>query len=689
MPGRLAKTKMLAQTADEARLKLQASLGSTPLSSVKFGELLSLEITEGVRFGDDLVELPGAWFPAGRLQDFSKRCWRWALLETDQHPTGSKGYFAARLAVVPICVAMWMVPTTSGNGNRSILLKPSTFIQRVRCLIWIARDILESGQFDDASGAFFKNLPSEVIKGAFSRASRAFPSAIPGLVAQCNQYYGRKIIDDWIPGTTAADLDGNEPRPTPEKKRRHEEIPTPAAKESKQWLPLPDAFVSEAGWRCLWIIENLGPPLIRCAAEVHRAGLHGAKRKHDKLSETAVIWRRETIISAFFGPSCSGRQDQLLPFAISNIGRHQIARRSMTQILAIPDFWALRQYLSLLQSCHLFVVGLTMAGRWSEVVSLSRNCLVPEVSTNGNPMHVKGRSYKLVDQVGGISRNWPLHEIAVLAIRQQIELANVLAPGIQEVWVSKGRRNSWSYLSDPGRALTSLARTLDLEHLLGGTSFHVHRFRKTIARLTALALVGAPKILMDLFGHRSIEMTLRYILSDPMIAAEIEQIAKDMVILLGKEAIESVADNGGPAAVHLQSHVQERLASLGSSTLNSDRLQEVAEILTANGKAIALVRPGVLCTKQPGQAGPCTRGVGHPDASRCKVSCDYRLELAAARADAQRAITDCISFLRDPETKGNEIMSAFWISQVKAHVVRFKDLAGQLSNHPELVQVMK
>ncbi|SDJ62871.1 hypothetical protein SAMN05216338_105715 [Bradyrhizobium sp. Rc2d] len=55
---------------------------------------------------------------------------------------------------------------------------------------------------------------------------------------------------------------------------------------------------------------------------------------------------------------------------------------------------------------------------------------------------------------------------------------------------------------------------------------HMHRWRHTVARLVALSVVGAPKVLFDLFGHKDIEMTLYYMMSDPTIADEALLVAK-------------------------------------------------------------------------------------------------------------------------------------------------------------------
>lgn len=77
--------------------------------------------------------------------------------------------------------------------------------------------------------------------------------------------------------------------------------------------------------------------------------------------------------------------------------------------------------------------------------------------------------------------------------------------------------------------LRDFANRIKVDHLLDEQAFTNHLFRKIIARLVALALVNAPKILMDIFGHRTIEMTLHYILNNKTIQAEVKQIQKALL----------------------------------------------------------------------------------------------------------------------------------------------------------------
>src|SRR6185503_16213654 len=131
--------------------------------------------------------------------------------------------------------------------------------------------------------------------------------------------------------------------------------------------------------------------------------------------------------------------------------------------------------------------------------------------------------------------------------------------------------------------LANIVKVFGLTEEFGEGKLHAHRFRKTTARLIALAIVGAPKILMDLFGHKQIGMTLHYILADPTIRAEMLEVARAQTIMLAKTAITQADECGGPAAEKLQAAVKAERFRMGSD-FGEDSVQALAETLTINGR---------------------------------------------------------------------------------------------------------
>lgn len=361
--------------------------------------------------------------------------------------------------------------------------------------------------------------------------------------------------------------------------------------------------------------------------------------------------------------------------------------------------------LGAVQMAHYFVTALSMGARASEALSLRRDCVRP--AKDGRP-YANGRTFKLVQSFEGELRDWLLPEVAVEAIEQQARLVAV-AEKLHDAGQSKKQKaavdaqgqNLWAEISaatasDSSQPLRNIntylrryAKTLGMSTEPGGQNIRSHRFRKTLARLVALALTQAPKILMDVFGHKSIEMTLYYILTDKNLRAEIETVARELRVMRAQEAVGRMVDAqlaplqkpalggyGGLGAVTLNDAVRtyrDRVHRRGEDWSVS-KVYELAELLTMQGTAWEQVRPGVLCTKLPGEAGPCNKSRGRPEPSKCQTTCGNRLEESFHREDVDGSIQDSVANYEHAVKEGEELVSAHWAAQVRAHVVRFEDL---------------
>lgn len=181
---------------------------------------------------------------------------------------------------------------------------------------------------------------------------------------------------------------------------------------------------------------------------------------------------------------------------------------------------------------------------------------------------------------------------------------------------------------------------------------------------------------MDLFGHRDLETTLEYMLSDPMIAQEVQRVAAEIAYAIAEEALTDIESGaaGGPAAASLQEGLTAFKMRRGEHELGADSKSEAIRILTFNGRQWELVRPGVLCTKGLGQFGPCTRGRGYPDAGACRTGCDHRLELARTKADCAGALNELLAEHAVALEEGFEMVVANIEGQILAHLMRWSDL---------------
>lgn len=455
--------------------------------------------------------------------------------------------------------------------------------------------------------------------------------------------------------------------------------------------PLPDEFVAQAGWRLIWIMENLGPALIACGQQLAAIRTTIAQRYQGKAVTLPHIQRMlsktcQSLLANYDWCTPNGQKIESLPFAIYIFcaqGKINGAEFSWPP----KHFLIVDQLLQILQDAHMFMLLLASGGRISECLSLDANCIVCE---NPGQESIAGRTYKLVQREGGKLRDWPVPAIVLKAIQQQIQLHEVIICLGDEFGNRSAQDKAngiWTtgtggeVQGSVGLRLNTTFKQLGLTHLLQGATANPHRFRKTLARLCALVLFGAPKILMDLFGHRDIGMTLHYINTDPQLRAEMIQIARDITIMYAKDALNNIDSYGGPAARKLSAAIQQEKVRLGRD-MGADDMQRCAEILTDNGTLWSLVRPGVLCTKRPMDAGPCTRSRGIPDPAHCQTTCDNRLEQALLRDDVDRSIEQAVSQLVRAYADNDEYKSEEWEGQVLALLRRFSDIRMKWVLHP-------
>jgi hypothetical protein len=494
-------------------------------------------------------------------------------------------------------------------------------------------------------------------------------------------------------------------------------------------LPLPDEYVTEMGRRSLWLMRALGPNLLTIAkamAEIWQ------RRDIEGLSPVTVRCYRQKEISrllithkwldekghAIDGPPFHLALPEQKGFAKA-LGRCEAEGEQRWPPKAYLDVMAL---LGNVQMAHYFILALSIGARKSEALGLTRDCLVRSVDGRA---YANGKTYKLVQRHDGEWRDWQLPEAAVEAVEQQVRLVEAaeriadLTPGA----VRRGRARSvvsnhlWARVSpaqtsDAAKALEHLngalfayARTLDMDAAPGGQALRPHRLRKTLARLVGLALTQAPILLMDVFGHKTIEDTLYYILTDKDLRAEIETVTRELRVMRATEVIEKmVAEDAeaqqpsgidlggygglGAVSVYAAISVQKERVHRRGEAWGADSVKELAELLTLQGKAWDQVRRGVVCTKLPGEAGPCNKSKGRPEPSKCQSTCGHRLEESFLREDVDGSIRDSLAAYEETIAAGETLVASHWAAQVRAHVSRFPDLHEKWMRNPTVQALM-
>jgi len=479
-------------------------------------------------------------------------------------------------------------------------------------------------------------------------------------------------------------------------------------------LPFPDDYLSEMAWKSKWLMRNLAPNVLAIAEQI--VVLWKESLQQGWVMSSVISYRQEKISEMLTRHRWLDEQGvpfMSIPFELNLPGATGFEASSIadiegnnTALLWPPkNFRDVKGLLGAVQMAHYFVIALSMGARSSEALSLKRDCVQRD---KDGRQYANGRTYKLVQSFEGELRDWLLPDLAVEAIEQQARLAAV-AEKLHNAGQSKKRTQSsgapgvhlWGEISaapasDSSQPLRNInnylrryATTLGMSTEPGGQNIRSHRFRKTLARLVGLALTQAPKILMDVFGHKSIEMTLYYILADKDLRAEIETVARELRVMRAKEVVEHLVDAqlaarqkptmggyGGLGAVTLNEAVRsyrDRVHRRGEDWSVS-RVNELAELLTMQGTAWEQVRPGVLCTKLPGEAGPCNKSRGRPEPSKCQTTCGNRLEESFHREDVDGSIQESVTHYLNAVAEGEELMSAHWAGQIRAHVMRFDDL---------------
>jgi hypothetical protein len=525
------------------------------------------------------------------------------------------------------------------------------------------------------------------------------------------------------------------------------EAPPPEAL-SDPHLPLPDDYLCEIGQKSHWIIKHLGPNILRILSmfrdlwqEAHESGI----------DVRALSDRCAVALSSQVWIDADGQLIDQLPFELklnrrgghskktpkANIGTREEADTDLENLdrSKRTEAWPPRRATQVfglarvLQGAHLFVAGLSTGSRNGEILTMERSAVrrAPDGTVFAN-----GRTYKLVRRHDGQLRDWPLPEFAECAFEQQAKLiclmerlsplsATKLISNPLEItegsnlWFGSGDRSQPATSHILQELLRHYSKGLGLEPKPDGQGIRPHRLRKTLARLVALAIVQAPKLLQDVLGHKHIEMTIYYILADKALSVEIDEIVRELRVIrcaddLSKfvstdiahaskdeltpsesttvsNGVDPLGDGyGGPAAASIRRAVAEHGHALHqrSQDWGAEDIRDLAEILTLGGTAWSLVRPGVMCTKSLNQFGPCNKKRGHPDPASCQTSCDYRLEQAWLREDVDSCISQALEHWELETASQQDLVAEFWAGQVRMHIGRFADLEKKWQLDPRV-----
>lgn len=486
-----------------------------------------------------------------------------------------------------------------------------------------------------------------------------------------------------------------------------------------EFKPLPDDYTALLAKRSLWLMREISPNLVRLAPELALIyGKTATAVRSGSLSQKNLAksrWKAaKRVIPSFIWLDSTDQPLTRIPF---RLGLTNSSEKHGWLPQTLSDFFDLMAYV---QTAHQVIVGLTMGLRLSELLDMTRGCVIERTKAGELCYYVNSRTFKTVAAHEGEIREWPV----VVQVKQAVENQEALMARLDEI--NKARDPSYQpdtalwgrfYLQgnsedpflDMNLWLHYYAKALDMDGAPGGQNFTSHRLRKTLARIVALALVDSPMVLHEIFGHRDIEMTLHYILANKDLRLEIEAIAREINVMRATEVVEVMAQAelrrltdqslpgdlhggcGGGAAELIDAHVQEEVqkAHERGEEWGAESAIELGRLLTNAGQQWMLVRKGVICTKSPGTAGPCSRkSRGRPEPSKCSSQCSHRLEREFLRHDVRGILDTAVKAYEQALTDDERGLAAYWGGQIRINIGRFPDIEQEYMRMPSIAAYM-
>jgi integrase len=617
--------------------------GREKLGRMSWEEIAHLELFAGSSIGSGMIVIPEKYLPAGRLRKLPART---VYLFRDD---GERSVVKKKREewIGRAALALWLPYQNRGKRTSS----PATWLQYTRLLLRLtgfAVSIMEEDEWD-----YWPGLQEQRAQG-FARST-----INPGIadknsmildILERNSKSGLMFAPRQSGATLKlGKLEASYALRPGDKQPKPKDLPGGKSR------PFPNAFVSKLMKICLWLLDNLADQIIECWALAERLVPNPGENKI--IAQRRLRAAKTAIFQSFEWRDAENNPVTRLPFEIYQREGYQWSK---SHAWPPESYSTIISLMALLQVCNASMLAFCTGGRHHEIAGMVDNAAGDEL--------IRAITYKFSRRIGGVEREWPLHDIAERAIAFQEKLASAIRPtGTQHLWVQLKNYGD----SEQGSAFGTLSNqshqvlsNIGLDALSEGR-IHMHRWRHTIARLIGITVDEAQEVLMDLLGHADIESGLTYLLSDPEVAADAIRIADEAALILAKGALHEVASGsaGGPVAERLFVALQDYKMQRGIMALGTDDIEEAARLLTLEGTAFRRVRGGILCTKAPGQLAPCTRGRGQEDIGSCSTVCDNRLELQVERQAFELEL---------------RLMAAQFADTPRDHVMIRSRLAGQL-----------
>lgn len=295
---------------------------------------------------------------------------------------------------------------------------------------------------------------------------------------------------------------------------------------------------------------------------------------------------------------------------------------------------------------------------------------------------------KTVSDFEGMSRKLPAHP-RLLDVAAALELVRD-ATGSSSDFLFVPAGDNLPYVT--GAFNRALQRLCDMNGI--EVSMSSHRWRKTVASLAVRVLTGSALHLKELFGHKGLAMTARYMMASPFIRAEIQDLTLDEYRKRGRTLLESLAAFGGAGLGGKQGLAMEQRFStlLATDVMEGDlrlSLDEFVEDMMKQGSLPVPVMPGVFCTKPTHAVGVCTQTSGDrlADPARCSSTCSFQVQTSHRRELVAWTIEQVIA----RKDTWSPLEQSYWASQCRNQLDAWPDMTEEVrrmaSNWPDLLRL--
>lgn len=631
-------------------------------------------LPNGTRLVDDVWSPPDGWVTRTKRLDFAK-----AIPASWQRNEARAEALLRRLKRL----AAIDFTTTVRGGKAHSVLRPGTWdtwVSRNRSLHAAARAAVNAPQ-DGTPTRCPDGVPvfSMLSPTALEDVLPKTPKERAYLVMRMNALFSAGMIDDW----PANDV-GHEWSPS---RRGDPNVTQPFSDQSFTTL-----------CRAAFAIAELQEDLLACHREISAIST-------DEIGRCKEVYRnahRRARLAGWRGTRLSpgAPLGMTLKFGIGAGTHHKGDGRVRIERFGVWPFRTpnqLRHSLSLCQTANWIILAAATGARAGEVESFARDTLIEFVPVDwgGEAKElalITGKTFKT--ELSGAERQWPLPTQAVEAFRRQKKLAEEMNPGGKSLWISRWGR---VFMHDRIKFFCDSV-SLDGESPIGAEiegSVSTQRFRETLSRLVGLCLDNGHHVLFDVLGHREMDTTIGYMMSDPDFAAQARRVRHEAEAVRKRRIIGNADTMAGPAAkeiVRLRNTAAKQafggrmdLDKPGSADVAA-RVAEFAEIISSEEvdailPRATIVRPGIYCVADEAQPGLCSKSTIR-DVSRCSPFCHHHLEEAAANDDRWRSIQYVLDKMDNSAM--TSLQRAFYQRQLLDQFAAAPALVDHFLNDPRL-----